>query len=70
MFCYAVFTKHDNKQIRVFSYSPLRDGDYKRAEKLARDLARNNHANGYPCTVERFAACSVGILDYDTDKKN
>lgn len=69
MFCYAVYTKHPNKQIRVFSYSTNTPNDWQRAEKLAIDFAEKQAENNYPCTVEFFGACSVGKLVYDTDKK-
>ena len=59
MNCYSVFL--NNKQIRVFHYSILERGDWKRAENLALDFADKNTQAGYPCTVEQFYMCDVGV---------
>lgn len=68
--CYAVFLKSNNKQIRVFSYSPLIPGDYSRAESLAFGLAKSNHESGHPCTVELFHMCDVGRQVLDTESQS
>ena len=66
---YAVFEKSTDKQIRVYPYDVLVPGDYLRAERLAFELARKNHKNGYPCIVERFHLVDVGVLILDTEKE-
>lgn len=68
MNCYAVFDLKTNKQLRVFAYEILRQGDYKRAEKLAFDMAHGMHNGGYPCTVELFHMCSVGRQVLNTNE--
>ena len=59
MNCYSVFL--NNTQIRVFHYSILERDDWKRAENLALDFADKNNQAGYPCTVEQFHMCGVGV---------
>lgn len=72
MNCHAVYLKSNNKQIRVFAYDCLVQGDWRRAQKLAFELAWSNHDNGYHCTVEIFHMCDVGkqILDTDSSERN
>lgn len=67
MFCFVVYSKEGNKQLRVFPYEPLTRGDWERAQRKARAFADSQAASGAACIVERFAACDVGVLDYTTD---
>jgi hypothetical protein len=67
MNCYAVFLKSTNEQLRVFQYSIIEKADYIRAGKLAFNLAHDMHRAGYPCTIERFHICDVGVQVEDTD---
>lgn len=64
MNCYAVF--HHTRQLRVYSYDVLSLCDWTRASDLAFEFAKKMHAGGYPCTVERFHMCDVGVTVLDT----
>lgn len=70
MNCFVVWLKNHNKQIRVFQYTAFNRQDMKRAEMLAIEAANKSHSNGYPCTIEHFNMCDVGVLVHDTDKQN
>ena len=59
MSCYSVYDQKTNKQIRVFHYDILVSNDWKRAERLAFDMAHGMHNGGYPCTVEQFHMSSI-----------
>ena len=59
MSCYSVFDQKTNKQIRVFHYDILVSDDWKRAKRLAFDMAQGMHKGGYPCTVEQFHMSSI-----------
>lgn len=67
MFCFVAFEKSSNKQLRVYPYNALMLGDWQRAQGLARTFAQNLHSAGYPCLIERFDACPVGVLDFDSE---
>ena len=64
MNCYSVFNQ--GKQVRVYAYSILEDGDWKRAQALAFEFADRQHNAGYPCIVELFHMCTVGKTVYTT----
>lgn len=66
-FCYVVFNKKTNKQLRTFHYLPTIKGDYLRAENLAIDFAKREHVNGYPATVEQCHLLDFGAIVFDSD---
>lgn len=68
MNCFAVWLKNPNKQLRVFHYNAFTKGDRLRAEYHAVKFANAAHNNGYPCIVEDFHMCDVGVIVHDTDK--
>lgn len=66
MSCYAVF--HESRQLRVFHYDVLSLCDWTRASDLAFEFAKRQHVAGYPCTVERFHMCDVGVTVFNTSE--
>jgi hypothetical protein len=68
MSCYSVYDQKTNKQIRVFHYDILVSDDWKRAKRLAFDMAQGMHKGGYPCTVEQFHMCDVGKQIFNTNE--
>ena len=70
MNCYAVWLKTPNRQLRVFAYEPFKEDDWKRAETLALDFAKQNHNAGYPCIVELFNLSDVGKQVFDTEPQS
>lgn len=69
MSCYAVWSKEPNKQQRVFFYEFTSPEDRNRARDKAVKFAKEMHSGGYPCIVEQFHACDVGVMVFDSEAK-
>jgi hypothetical protein len=68
MSCFAIYTKHNNRQAMVYQYNVTDPADCERAKNLALNFARREHAAGFPCSVEQFHMLdTVGILVHDTE---